>query len=571
MLQDRHFRYIFRIAPASFVFMAAMGLLNGLVGVLGTYATERLFSEIEQFHISLIYESLLLYGVLLILSELYVVWYMHYHVQFHSVLRFEAKVRTILHRKSSAISNEQLESPYVFSQIKRAEGCRHHLFRYAQIRIELVTMLCSAGLITGYISAMNIWFLVVLPIAIIPIALRSLVKSNILDRNYYRLLALKKQEKEFVRILSDERYISENRISGADSILIGKYMSIRTARLKMEEEQSRVQLKINIATSIFECLGLVGGFLISVLLYRRHLISVAELTAGVAAYSFLSSMVKAVSSSIANGAIYRKMISPYFEYIALQERPGRETGISFDKSIELRNVSFRYPVNDETSIENVNLHIDKGEVIAIVGENGSGKTTLVNVILGLYEPSTGCVLYDDKDISLFKEPDVHLRQSTVSQNFIRYKLSVKDNIRIGSFSKCDDKYIEEGIRSCLSAKVSGDTMLGKEFGGVELSGGEWQRLAILRGFYKDSDIVVLDEPTSAIDPLKEKALYDEFHEKLKGKTGIIITHRLASIALADRIIVMKDGHIIESGTHEKLLSISGEYTKLWNAQYSMFN
>lgn len=566
MSRNDYFRYAFDIAPLSFILMFFMGIISGVVGLLGTYSTERLFISIESGEIHSICMNIAIYGILLILSELYIVWYMHFHVQFHSVLRFEAKVRTIMHEKSASISNEQIESPLVFSQIKRAEGCQHHLFRYAQIRIELITMLISALMIISYISAMNIWFALIIPIAITPILIKSYVKRNILDKNYYRMLELKKEENEFERVLRDERYLSENKISGASSFLADKFIHSRNYRLQKEEEQTRRLFFINIATSIFESLGSVGGFLISVILYHRGEITVSELTAGVAAYSFLLSMLKSVSSSIANGEIYKKLVSPYFEFVQKDERSGKKDGISFTNSIELKDVGFVYPANKNPSIQNINIRINKGDVIAIVGENGSGKTTLANIILGLYEPSTGTVLYDGKDIVEYKESSIHEKQSTVSQNFIRYKMSVKENILLGSFKKEDDLYIRCGIKENLGTNVSEKTILGKELGGVELSGGEWQRLAILRGFYKVFDFIVLDEPTSAIDPVKEKALYDEFAQKLKGKTGIIITHRLASVSLADRIIVMKDGRIAESGTHDELLSLSGEYSRLWNAQ-----
>lgn len=233
--------------------------------------------------------------------------------------------------------------------------------------------------------------------------------------------------------------------------------------------------------------------------------------------------------------------------------------------------SIKYPNHETSALDGISLTIKKGEVIAIVGENGAGKTTLANIVLGLFLPSSGEVYYDGRNIEEVSESRLHRMQSVVSQSFVRYKMSVRDNIAIADFGRMDEKWVEQGYRSFLDgSQLSLDTMLGKEFGGQDLSSGQWQQLACVRGFYKDSDFVVLDEATSTIDPLKEKAMYDSFRHGLEGRTGIIVTHRLGAVSLADRIVVLEHGRIVQEGTHRELLNEDGVYVQLWNAQTSAF-
>lgn len=266
------------------------------------------------------------------------------------------------------------------------------------------------------------------------------------------------------------------------------------------------------------------------------------------------------------------MIKPFFDYWAVAERTDSDTSSSLNNEIKLDHVSFHYPGQERFALEDINLSIKKGEVIAIVGENGAGKTTLTNVILGLFLPSNGTVYYDGIDISTVSEASLHKNQSVVPQNFNRYKLSVRDNIVMGNFNDIDERKIEQKKQAFLGdLGISQNTLLGKEFGGRELSGGQWQQLSCARGFYKNSDFLVLDEATSAIDPLKENAMYDAFRAELNGKTGIIITHRLGAVSLADRIIVLQHGRIVQEGTHHQLLTVDGPYLQLWNTQTHAFS
>jgi ATP-binding cassette subfamily B protein len=223
------------------------------------------------------------------------------------------------------------------------------------------------------------------------------------------------------------------------------------------------------------------------------------------------------------------------------------------------------------------LHIKGGETVAVVGVNGSGKTTLSRLFLGLYTPSEGTVKIGGVDTREVKRSSITRGMSAVFQKFQKYKMTLAENIQIGDPGLQDNKDIlntsikQADIDLTEDKFPDGpDTMLSRDFDGIELSGGQWQRVAIARGLYRIKDVIVLDEPTSAIDPIEETRLYEKFAEVSKGKTAVLITHRIGSARIADRIIVMNEGKIVETGSHEELISQNGLYKEMFDAQIKWY-
>lgn len=247
------------------------------------------------------------------------------------------------------------------------------------------------------------------------------------------------------------------------------------------------------------------------------------------------------------------------------------TGITFDQ------VDFHYP-DGRLALKDISFTLYPGQTVAIVGENGAGKTTLVKLLTRLYDPTTGRIIVDGIDLR-----DLNLEQwrqqiAGVFQDFGHYSLTVGENIALGNLAALENREIlryaveKADIVKLVDDFPSGeDTQLGKQFGGTELSGGQWQKLALARAFVrKQAQLLLLDEPTAALDPRSECDFYLRFVELAEEKTTILITHRLASVRMADRILVLKDGHLIEDGTHQELLQLGGEYTALWNMQVEQY-
>ena len=244
-----------------------------------------------------------------------------------------------------------------------------------------------------------------------------------------------------------------------------------------------------------------------------------------------------------------------------------------DYSLELKNVSFRYPGAEKDTLHQINLFIQPGEKLAVVGLNGAGKTTLVKLLCGYYDPTEGQVLLNGKDIRQFNRKDYYTLFSAVFQDFSVLEVQITENIA-QTYQDIDMELVEECVKKAgLKEKIESlpqkyQTHLGKKIfeDGIELSGGEMQRLMLARALYKNAPILVLDEPTAALDPLAEHDIYQKYHNMMKGRTSIYISHRLASTRFCDRIIYLKNGRIEESGTHKELLDLGGEYAEIFHVQ-----
>ncbi|MDE0013172.1 MAG: ABC transporter ATP-binding protein [Candidatus Poribacteria bacterium] len=241
------------------------------------------------------------------------------------------------------------------------------------------------------------------------------------------------------------------------------------------------------------------------------------------------------------------------------------------QDLGIENVSFSYPNSQEPVLNHVNLTLKKGERVALVGPNGAGKTTLARILLGLYRPQTGIIRIGDVPLT-----DGNLREwlthcSAVFQDFTQYHLTARENIIFGDFEhpdRMETASIAGGAASVVDRLAEGyETILGPTFGGRDLSGGEWQRLATARSFMRETPwLVVLDEPTAALDPLAEQAVYERFIERSAGRTSVLISHRLSSVRTCDRILVLDNGRVVEDGDHETLLARDGLYAQFFRAQ-----
>jgi len=377
----------------------------------------------------------------------------------------------------------------------------------------------------------------------------------------------------FRKLFTDKESIKEMRVMGFGQYLEDRWMKENTERLRglkdVNLEISRKQLLGIIVINACYVLNIGLSFYLMV----QGRISIGAFAACLSAFAKLHSGLGVVVVKVADVAKQYYVIEEYYDYFTIPtEINGSVIYQPFKDRIVVENVRFSYSGSSKEALSGLSCEIRKGEHVVIVGENGSGKTTFSKLLSGVYLPSGGRVVYDGQRTEELDRSSLYEHISVVPQDFMRYRFTLRENIGISSLERMEDTGAMEALLRQVAGeeftdKVGGlDVQLGREFGGQELSGGEWQKVAIARGLWKNSDIVILDEPTSALDPLVEYDILSKFLEMIRGKTSIIISHRVGICRTADKIIVMKEGRVAECGCHEELLRAGGEYAHIWQEQ-----
>lgn len=290
--------------------------------------------------------------------------------------------------------------------------------------------------------------------------------------------------------------------------------------------------------------------------------------------------VFSTASGIADQALFLTDLIGFFELkpTVISKSNGLKVPRPIQKGFEFRNVSFAYPGTTRRVLKNFNFELRPGERIALIGENGQGKTTVVKLITRLYDPIEGQILLDGVDLREYDLDDLHQEMGVIFQDFMRYDMTVHDNIAIGRVElPHTEADIQAAAEKSLAASVvrklpnGYDQMLGRRFEeGTDLSGGEWQRIALARAYLRDAQLLILDEPTAALDARSELEVFERFAELTLGKMALLISHRFSTVRMADRIVVLANGQLAEEGNHASLMALGGRYAEMFEMQAASY-
>lgn len=320
--------------------------------------------------------------------------------------------------------------------------------------------------------------------------------------------------------------------------------------------------------SLLKAIGLILSVYFTLLLAVKGEIDIAMASAALISFRSMQSTSTVLFSSFGSLLYYLRKGESLFKVLDFSEEENQEDKIEALENIEVLRGVFSYPKSDYRAINNLSLDFNKNEIIAFVGENGCGKTTLSKILLGLYPLNSGSVLYNGVGIETIDKYDLFKSIAYVPQIIPKLHLTIREFLNIGLEEKLSESEISKVFEELDIENLSGelDSLLGKEFGGIELSGGQWQRLVIAQSMLRNAKLFIYDEATSAIDPLYESFILEKILKAVKNHLSVIITHRLAICPYVDKIIVMKNGEIVEYGTHTELMEKTGYYGKMYSAQ-----
>jgi ABC-type multidrug transport system fused ATPase/permease subunit len=588
---------VWETAPMILILMALFCILSGVLPVIGAYISKELLNEIaELIGVEASPSGSLKEDVFTTLSPILFLLLLEFlYLFFRRILdRLNAGVTAIagelvvnhiklkIINKAKTVDMSSFDRPEFYEKLENAN-------REAGMRpVGILT--ATFNVISAVISVVS--FIVVLatlspwaPVIIIVAALPGAIVNYVYRHRNFRYMRMHSKDRRemnyYSGIMVNKDQAKEVKILGLGDTFVEKYKGAfkryfaGLKRLILRENVLRII--VSLLTTLANCF--LFAYVAYDVVFRQGLVGDYSLYTGAlnSVASYVTSLV-AATATIYEGTLFidnmiefmkeeTKVVSILPEPIKPQ-RGGKHT-------IEFCNVSFSYPGTEKKVLENINLKLESGEKIVLVGLNGAGKTTLIKLVTRLYDPTEGIIKLDGRDIREYDPIALYDMFGIIFQDFGKYAVTASENIEFGDVSRGGERSLVESAARAgdadgfIEALPRGyDTPLTRMFeeDGVELSGGQWQKLSVSRAFYKESDILILDEPTAALDALAEQEIFDQFAELSKGKISIFVSHRLSSAVSADKIVVLKNGGIAELGTHEELMKNQGDYHLLFSTQ-----
>ncbi|MCB0910701.1 MAG: ABC transporter ATP-binding protein [Propionibacteriaceae bacterium] len=479
---------------------------------------------------------------------------------------------------STSVDLQEFESPDFYDRLNRVQT--NAMVRPHQVTQGLLTMIGSFAASVGVGVALLGISPILLPLILlggIPLLLTSRRESR-LEFDFSVSQTPRMRLRAYLIMLQTGRdEAKEVRAFGLRPWLRDRLDTVYDSYLQDLRRHAKRRGLLSLIGQTGAAAALSATLLVLIWLIAQGRISVAAAGAAIVAIRMLATQVQALMASIQSIFESGLFLDDLTEFLSLGDSTENDTGVEAPAGFDLlriEDVRFRYPGAAEDALRGVDVQLGRGEIVALVGENGSGKTTLAKLMAGLYQPRAGRILWDGQDTANFRPSTLRERCTVVFQDFVRYALSGTENIALGrAADEPDPERVRAAARAAGAERMLAglpqgfDTILSRLFtGGVDLSGGQWQRVALARSFYRDAPLVILDEPSAALDPRAENELFTTLRDALHGRAALFISHRFSTVRGADRIYVLHNGQVVEHGTHTELMRIGGRYSELYRLQ-----
>jgi ATP-binding cassette subfamily B protein len=489
-------------------------------------------------------------------------------------------VNSMIIRKAIGLDLQFFEDPVFYDTLQNARrqadtSALNIVNSTMQMAQQTITLVSLVVLLVRF----SPWLAVISFVAAIP---AFLSQSHYAERAF-RAVSRRAPEARLLNylemLLTGIESVKEIKLFGLGEPLLARYRELFTRFYQEDRAIAERRTRAGLGWGLLSTLAYYGSYAWIVFRTVAGLITLGDMTMFLAVFRQSQSSVRSFLDSLNRLYESNLFLDNLMTYLSL--RPALVSPVDglpapepIRQGIEFRHVTFRYPGSDVPVLRDINLHIHAGERIALVGLNGAGKTTLVKLLTRLYDPTEGQVLLDGVDLREYDLPSLHQRFGVIFQDFVRYQFTVRENIGFGQVDALDDldritgAADRGGASPIISSLPRGyDTMLGRRWEkGQELSGGQWQKIALARAFMRKAEVLVLDEPTSALDAEAEYEIFRRFGELMEGRIAVLISHRFSTVRMADRIVVLSAGKIIELGSHAELVQLDGAYARLFNLQ-----
>ncbi|MGA7291644.1 MAG: ABC transporter ATP-binding protein [Terriglobales bacterium] len=475
------------------------------------------------------------------------------------------------------------EDPVFYDRLERARVQATDRLYMIQAIGRLIQQVITTVTLSISIMLFSPWLLLLLVVGVIPAFLGETHFAFLGYAKNFRQTPVRRQL-DYLRILGGSKEAAkELKLFGLKNFLTTRFKGL--ADQVYEEDIALARRKVTVG-AVLSAIGTAGY-------YTAYVFAVWKTVTGVFSFGTLTFLANAIRdassnlqqtfstlSTIADQALFLTDLVAFFDMRpTIKSKPNAlPAPRPIARGFEFRNVSFRYPGSSRLVINGLNFHLHPGERVALIGENGEGKTTIVKLLTRLYDPVDGQILLDGVDLREYNLEDLYREIGVIFQDYMRYEMTARENIAVGRIEQLDNLSLlqhsaEKSMADDVVEKLPAgyDQMLGRRFdGGVDLSGGEWQKVALARAYLRDAQVLILDEPTSALDARSEYEVFQRFAELTAGKMALFISHRFSTVRMADRIVVLENGCVAEEGDHDALTRLGGRYAEMFELQAASY-